>query len=93
MAFGRPCGQPATHEPSRKSVSALTGGYRAQRCGRDVCNPQRMRREGADHHGIDVFIRCNTCGREGPYVECVKTTPEVAKMVVDGWNEDLRSGG
>lgn len=46
-------------------------------------------RDGADHHGLDLFVKCKDCGLRGPHVECLEPTPELRRLVWDAWDKDL----
>lgn len=59
------------------------------KCDRPGCTPRRYTREGADHIGLDLFVKCDKCQREGPYVEVIKPTPTTRELVDNGWNKDL----
>jgi hypothetical protein len=58
-------------------------------CGKVGCEPRLRNRDGADHTGIDVFVKCAKCGIEGPYIECVRSDPSIRSKVTAAWNDDL----
>lgn len=50
------------------------------------CRPVIITREGADHVGLDAFMRCEKCGwRTMNHVECVSVTPNVRAMLSREW--------
>ncbi len=44
--------------------------------------------DGADHIGVDLFVKCPDCRLRGPHVECHRATPELRRMVWNAWNDD-----
>lgn len=43
-------------------------------------------REGADHHGIDVYLRCRRCGnRTISHIECHRVTPLIIRQLRGEW--------
>ncbi len=53
-----------------------------------VCRPVVRMRNGADHTGVDFFLRCMKCSRRTTYhVEGhgPKASPEIVKMLRNEW--------
>ena len=51
--------------------------------------PLFFTREGADHHGVDLGIKCLSCRREW-FVEGNKLTDAIKAKLVEAWNADKR---
>ena len=48
--------------------------------------PRYVAFDGADHTGLDVFMRCTRCGlRSVGGVECATVTDEVRAMLKQAW--------
>jgi hypothetical protein len=51
-----------------------------------VCRPKVYSTEGADHVGIDAFMRCPVCRRRTIYhYEYVSITPKVREFLAKEW--------
>lgn len=52
------------------------------------CKPVFRMTEGADHSGMDYFMRCPKCQtRTACHVEGVRLTPKIKKMLRREWRE------
>ena len=59
------------------------------RCGNRGCHPSIRINEGEEHTGFDLYVRCLTCNRRGPHVECERSTPELKAKVAQAWNGEV----
>lgn len=51
-----------------------------------LCTPTPVGRDGADHTGRDVWLRCKECGRQTiNHIECERWTPEAHKVLKREW--------
>lgn len=51
-----------------------------------ICSPSPHWTEGADHTGIDAYLRCPICRRRtATHVECERVTPEVRRILRGEW--------
>lgn len=51
-----------------------------------VCFPIPTWQEGADHTGIDAYLKCPICGkRTETHVECERVTPEIRRILKGEW--------
>lgn len=56
------------------------------------CKPVVVGVDGADHVGVDAYLRCTKCGWRTLYhVECVNLTPEVERILRNEWRAGPRS--
>ena len=50
------------------------------------CKPVVITREGADHTGLDAFLRCPDCQLTTVnYVECLRVNDSVRRILRDEW--------
>lgn len=59
------------------------------RCRNAACLPRVRSRDGADHHGVDVYVRCLICDARSPYREAEKQA-DVRDAVIASWNAGER---
>lgn len=59
-------------------------------CGRKGCNPAFRMTGGADHFGVDVFVRCLLCDRRTEtHVECIAPNDRVHELMAIEWKREL----
>lgn len=51
-------------------------------------DPHVKVRDGADHHGYDVYARCGQC-RVEIVAECETVTPEIRQSVADAYDNHM----
>lgn len=50
------------------------------------CKPGAFTAEGADHTGVDLYLKCRDCGRRGDHhIECERPTPALVKDLRREW--------